>query len=107
MPIYQSMQRVRFSSPDGYEKFKTVFADTCARCHSSKLPAPAAGLDPDGCAGPGYLDCWKKYWAWTQTDGFKVAMRKIAAANDFGDDNYMSSDAWVPVNSSYSTIPKE
>jgi Zn ribbon nucleic-acid-binding protein len=27
MAIYQSMQRVRFSSPDGYNKFKTVFSD--------------------------------------------------------------------------------
>ena len=28
MAIYLSMQRVRFSSPDGYEKFKVLFADT-------------------------------------------------------------------------------
>jgi heme-degrading monooxygenase HmoA len=28
MSIYLSMQRVRFSSPDGYEKFKVIFADT-------------------------------------------------------------------------------
>ena len=27
MAIYLSMQMVRFSSPDGYEKFKTVFSD--------------------------------------------------------------------------------
>jgi heme-degrading monooxygenase HmoA len=27
MPVYLSMQRVRFSSPDGYEKFKIVFSD--------------------------------------------------------------------------------
>lgn len=34
--IYQSMQRVRFSSPDGYEKFKVVFADV--RNHLKSLP---------------------------------------------------------------------
>jgi heme-degrading monooxygenase HmoA len=28
MAIYQSMQRVRFSSPDGYEKFKVLFGET-------------------------------------------------------------------------------
>jgi heme-degrading monooxygenase HmoA len=28
MAIYQSMQRVRFKSPDDYQKFLTVFADT-------------------------------------------------------------------------------
>lgn len=36
MEIYLSMQRVRFSSPDAYEKFKVVFADT--RHHLMKLP---------------------------------------------------------------------
>jgi hypothetical protein len=36
MAICQSMQRVRFSSPDGYEKFKVVFAD--ARRHLKTLP---------------------------------------------------------------------
>jgi heme-degrading monooxygenase HmoA len=36
MAIYQSMQRVRFSSPDGYEKFKVVFADV--RRHLKTLP---------------------------------------------------------------------
>jgi heme-degrading monooxygenase HmoA len=36
MPIYQSMQRVRFSSPDGYEKFKLLFAEV--RHHLKTLP---------------------------------------------------------------------
>lgn len=36
MAVYLSMQRVRFSSPDAYEKFKVVFADT--RHHLMKLP---------------------------------------------------------------------
>lgn len=36
MPIYLSMQRVRFSSPDAYEKFKVLFADT--RRHLMELP---------------------------------------------------------------------
>lgn len=36
MAIYQSMQRVRFSSADGYEKFKVLFADT--RNHLKPLP---------------------------------------------------------------------
>ena len=48
------------------DRGKTVFAETCARCHSSKAPKPAVGLDPTGCAGPGYLQCWNNYWAWTQ-----------------------------------------
>jgi len=36
MAIYLSMQRVRFSSPDGYEKFKVVFGDV--RKHLKSLP---------------------------------------------------------------------
>ncbi len=36
MAIYLSMQRVRFSSPDAYDKFKVVFADT--RNHLMQLP---------------------------------------------------------------------
>ena len=33
------------------ERGKIVFAENCARCHSSKLPTPAEGLDPGGCSG--------------------------------------------------------
>jgi heme-degrading monooxygenase HmoA len=36
MAIYQSMQRVRFSSPDDYKKFQIVFKDV--RLHLKKLP---------------------------------------------------------------------
>ncbi len=36
MAIYLSMQRVRFSSTDGYEKFKVLFADV--RHHLTPLP---------------------------------------------------------------------
>ncbi len=36
MAIYLSMQRVRFSSQGGYEKFKTIFADV--RNHLKGLP---------------------------------------------------------------------
>ncbi len=74
-----------------------VFADRCARCHSSKIPAPAQGVDPGGCAGKDYLNCWNKYWAWTKTDEFKGAMRKIVLQKDFLKDNYLSTDMRVPV----------
>jgi hypothetical protein len=76
---------------------KEVFADRCAACHSSKIPSPAVGLDPHGCAGPGYLDCWNKYWSWTKTEEFKAEMRKIVLADDFLDDNYLSNDVRIPV----------
>ena len=76
---------------------KTVFAETCARCHSSKAPKPAVGLDPGGCSGPGYLQCWNKYWAWTQTEDYKKQMRAIVAAPDFLDNNFLSTEARVPV----------
>jgi hypothetical protein len=76
---------------------KTVFAETCARCHSSKAPKPVAGLDPGGCAGPNYMRCWNKYWAWTETDDYKRQMNAIVHAPDFLDHNYLSADFRVPV----------
>jgi hypothetical protein len=79
------------------DRGKTVFAETCARCHSSKLPKPAVGLDPSGCAGPGYLQCWSKYWAWTKTEDYKTQMRAIVDAPDFLEGNYLSTEARVPV----------
>jgi len=78
------------------ERGKVVFADTCARCHSSKAPPPPAPY-PASCQGAGYLDCFKAYWKRTQTDEFKAQMRKVVQAPDFLDDNYLSSDARVPV----------
>ena len=77
---------------------KTVFAERCARCHSSKAPTPpATGLDPAGCAGAGYLACWNRYWEWTKTDEYKDTMRRIVLAEDFLDDNFLSTDVRVPV----------
>lgn len=76
---------------------KEVFAERCARCHSSKLPERAPGLDPHGCAGPGYLDCFNAYWEWTKTDAFKKQMRAIVLQDDFLEGNYLSSDLRVPV----------
>jgi hypothetical protein len=79
------------------ERGKIVFAENCARCHSSKLPAPAEGLDPGGCAGKDYLTCWEKYWAWTKTQDFKSKMTEIVKAPDFLDNNYLSAEHRVPV----------
>jgi hypothetical protein len=77
---------------------KTVFAERCARCHSSKIPEGAPGLDEGhGCNGKDYLTCWNKYWEWTKTDGFKQKMRDIVMADDFLKDNYLSNEARVPV----------
>jgi hypothetical protein len=77
---------------------KEVFADTCARCHSSKRPdPPVPGLDSEGCNGPNYLKCWTDYWAWTKTPEFKQKMRSIVLAPDFLKDNYLSAEFRVPV----------
>lgn len=77
---------------------KTVFADTCARCHSSKLPEPAPGLqDKPPCRGPNYLECWQRYWNWTESEEFKARMRQIVMAPDFLENNYLSTDARIPV----------
>jgi len=89
---------------DVLDRGKTVFAERCARCHSSKLPVPAAGLDPLGCSGKDYLTCWQRYWEWTKSDGpdgdttaFKPQMRKIVHDPNFLVDNFLSSEARIPV----------
>ncbi|MBT1075657.1 hypothetical protein [Geobacter grbiciae] len=79
------------------ERGKVVFAENCARCHSSKLPTPAAGLDPGGCSGKDYLDCWDRYWEWTRTEDFKAKMRAIVTAPDFLENNFLSAEFRVPV----------
>jgi hypothetical protein len=82
---------------------KQIFAERCARCHSSKLPDPPAELASigmeigGGCAGKNYLNCWNKYWAWTQTEDFKQQMTKIVQAPDFLDHNFLSTELRVPV----------
>jgi hypothetical protein len=76
---------------------KVVFAETCARCHSSKLPDMVAGLDPGGCSGKDYLTCWNKYWASTKTADFKQQMRQIVMKPDFLDGNFLSAEFRVPV----------
>lgn len=79
------------------DRGKVVFAETCARCHSSKLPPLPAGLDLSSCNGPGYLDCFKRYWARTKTDEFKQKMVEIVRQPDFLENNYLSTEFRVPV----------
>ena len=78
---------------------KEVFARTCARCHSSKLPEKAfTDFFPDGgCVNENYLDCWNDYWKWTKTEEFKSAMTDIVLQDDFLDDNFLSTELRVPV----------
>jgi hypothetical protein len=76
---------------------KIIFAEQCAACHSSKAPDPPADSDPSTCAASEYIACWNRYWAWTKTTGFKTRMRAIALADDFLKDNFLSTDARVPV----------
>jgi len=82
---------------------KEVFAERCARCHSSKLPTPPADVPAiamdqgQGCAGKNYLDCWNKYWDWTKSPDFKSKMTQMAKQPDFLDHNYLSSELRVPV----------
>src|SRR5260370_4584071 len=62
------------------DRGKRVFAETCARCHSGKLPDEArAKLAPGGCSGPGYLTCWTRSSSYTKTDEPKAKPRPIVA----------------------------
>ena len=85
------------ASPAVLTRGKIVFAENCARCHSSKLPASVQGLDPNGCVGPQYLDCFKRYFASTNTPQFKAQMRAIVLDPNFLIGNYLSTDLRIPV----------
>jgi hypothetical protein len=76
---------------------RVVFAERCARCHSSKTPEPPATLGLRACEGAGYLECWKSYWRWTKTDDYKRRMREIVLRDDFLADNFLASEVRVPV----------
>jgi hypothetical protein len=83
---------------------KEVFAVTCARCHSSKLPAKALAFfnnpkNPTMCTGSNYLTgCWDPYWKYTTSDEFKEQMKAIVLDENFLKDNFLSNDQRVPVN---------
>jgi hypothetical protein len=76
---------------------KIVFAERCARCHSSKLPDFAPGEGLANCAGKDYLACFDRYWKLTQTEDFKAKMREIVLKDDFLKDNFLSTDARIPI----------
>jgi len=79
------------------DRGKVVFAERCARCHSSKLPPLPPTLDLENANGPKYLAAWNAYWEWTKTDTFKTAMRQEVQKADFLDGNYLSTDLRVPI----------
>jgi len=86
--------------PATIDRGRRVFAVTCARCHSSKLPSPVKGMEGNGaesCNGPGYLKCWDTFWAWTKTAEFKQQMLDIVEKRNFLDNNYLSNEFRVPV----------
>jgi hypothetical protein len=67
---------------------KSVFAQYCARCHSSKIPEPPAGVDEQN---------WEQYWSWTKTDDFRKKMTAMVMADNFLTDNYLSTERRIPV----------
>lgn len=76
---------------------KQVFAERCARCHSSKLPpATVANHFKPGCIGPNYMKCWNDYWQHTKTPQFKAEMLAIVNQPDFLVNNYLSNEVRVP-----------
>jgi cytochrome c5 len=67
---------------------KVIFAQYCARCHSSKIPEAPPEVDESN---------WDRYWAWTKTDDFKRKMTAMVVADDFLTDNYLSTERRIPV----------
>jgi mono/diheme cytochrome c family protein len=83
-------------APESIARGRDIFAETCARCHSSKQPAAPAGIGIAGKVGPDYLTHFKAWWRWTQTPEFKSGMKAIAAKPDFLAGNYLSTDVRIP-----------
>lgn len=85
--------------PAQLNRGKVVFAERCARCHSSLLPARAyTDFFKPGCNGPNYMQCWNDYWKWTKTAEFKQAMVQRAFQPDFDTEkNAFTTDARIPV----------
>ena len=90
-------QKYLTADQDTLHQGKAVFADRCARCHSSKLPEKAYSFFPNGCVGPNYLKCWNGYWKWTKSKEFKQEMTDIVLKEDFLKDNFLSTELRVPV----------
>ena len=74
-----------------------VFAERCARCHSSKLPPLPAGLDLENCNGKDYLVVLGPA---TGRGPRPTRSRRRCArwslADDFLKDNYLSTELRVP-----------
>jgi hypothetical protein len=79
------------------QRGKVVFAERCARCHSSDLPPLPAGLDLENANGPAYLTAWNRYWEWTKTEAFKAPMREKVLADSFLEGNFLSNELRVPI----------
>ena len=88
--------------PDRRMRRCWIAARRCSpRPARAAIPARRRSLPRPGSVraapGPGYLQCWNNYWAWTKTDDYKKQMRAIVSAPDFLDGNYLSTEARVPV----------
>jgi hypothetical protein len=77
---------------------KVVFAERCARCHSSKQPDYVfQNYFKPGCIGKDYLNCWNQYWQHTKTPQYKQAMTQIVNDPKFLEQNFLSTELRVPV----------
>ena len=72
------------------------FAERCARCHSSKQPQRRPA-NIKFANGRDYLASFGRWWGWTQTKDYQDQMKAIVHAPDFLDNNYLSTDARIPV----------
>ena len=76
---------------------KVVFAERCARCHSSKQPQKVFNdYFKPGCVGPNYMKCWNDYWNYSKTPEYKTAMTQMVNDPTFLQDNFLSMEVRVP-----------
>jgi hypothetical protein len=69
------------------DKGKTVFAENCARCHSSKQPANLC-VAGQPCTSGQIIENSAEYFRWMRTE---------VAKSDFLDNNFLSTDRRIPI----------
>ena len=84
-------------APEKLARGRQVFADTCARCHSSKGPVPPAGYRSPTPPGPIICSSSRNGGAGPRRRGSRRRCAQEVEKPDFLENNYLSTDARIPV----------
>ena len=95
-PGWRRAARVSDPRQGQTERGKVVFAENCARCHSSKMPERTPTSSPITLRRPGLPQVLEQLLGVDQDAGVQTRDDHIVASKDFLDDNYLSNELRVP-----------